>query len=712
MSALFKHTPLIIFLLFIAGVDSSSAQWKMMRKFSDPIACAYFFDENNGLIGMGNYFQKDIGPLAIYWTPDGGVNWNKALNPLGSNTTTGWVTSIFMQDQTVGYASIFSDNYSVWKTTDGGKTWSDFSQGNQQQATCFYPTSKAFTETNWPSNSKSYGGNSIDGGKTYAKIFRGGVGASNGIDFSDDNIGVATMGPDGTPKRNRTTSWYTNDGGVNWQQGNDLPESWSVYALKGTKTFVLLSEDDKSRPGNTVYWSTDGGNNWVIRNNSAFSNFAGIGGFTGHIAGVRNTIYVQTDIAINSGLYRSDDLGLTWKSVGGPSNFRDTRFAVTGCKGQVVYAFGDDGEVWKTTNGGDGTLIGGSTVLSLLRDSLYIETRYCQPVRWYIDLINPGCDPLTIDALAITPNPYNEFSLDTNISVIQFLVSASSLRVPVVFHSDSNVTRHALLHIRAHAGGFIIDTTVILVAKHSTAPEPYLADLKATKAGDTVLVPVFLKATQDSFAIKHYSFHLSYDGDILTPARVSYETRGTLSALGAVTIGSPEANGILCTVDFTNPLTQDSDLTHPLIYLRMGVTLSRNTSCPVRMDTFALSNTAPLPLCTIPVTEFVIDPECGENILTSFMFDGTMPSLLSVHPNPNSGTTIEADVSLAEPGSLTLDIIGARGQIIAQDIHYGPFSKGQHSLKIETSGIPSGIYYLRLRTDSGSYSAARVVISR
>jgi hypothetical protein len=79
--------------------------------------------------------------------------------------------------------------------------------------------------------------------------------------------------------------------------------------------------------------------------------------FTGHIAGVGKTIYVQSQNRTTDGLFRSDDGGISWRAVGGPTNEFDTRFFVTGCRGEVVYAFDRNGGIYKTTDGGDGTLV-------------------------------------------------------------------------------------------------------------------------------------------------------------------------------------------------------------------------------------------------------------------------------------------------------------------------------------------------------------------
>jgi hypothetical protein len=401
-----RYFPIIIILLILCGAGSSYAGWQFVHKFNLPISCGYFFDAGTGVVATGNF--TSFSTIEIWWTNDGGNNWNQANIP---DVITGRVTSFFMVDKLVGYASIYGFDYppnnSVWQTTDGGKTWMDFTQGNFYRTACIYKTSKAFIKTLW--DTQKIGGSSVDGGKTYSQIFSGGSGWSNGIDFADDNIGVVTLGPKGS---STTTSWCTQDGGVNWTKGGVLPESWSVYAVKGSRTFLTISEDDFPTPGQTVYWSQDGGFTWGPR--CIFPNGST---FTGHIGGLGSTVYAQTDTIMNQGLVRSDDLGQTWKNIGGPSNMRDTRFCVTGCVGEVVYAFDNQGAVWKTTDGGDGTLMPGigKADLTLGMDTLFISGT-CGDIRGYINFRNLNCNSLSIDSVSISPDPYHEFSVDTNIN--------------------------------------------------------------------------------------------------------------------------------------------------------------------------------------------------------------------------------------------------------------------------------------------------------
>ncbi len=859
------------------------------------------------------------------------MTWQIAATP---STGVGSITSISMKDVNIGYASVYStdfnkNDYNLWKTTDGGATWSDNTFEKLGTVTCVYATSAALIETVWDYEYLHSGGRSVDDALSFKQFFlEPGNTRSNGIDFSDDLNGVVVMGPNTSKNPNATLGcWFTQDGGVNWDLGDQVPEAWSVYAVKGTQTYFALPEGVAEATNRTVYRTDDGGRNW--RTIFTFPN-SPRPNFTGHIAGQGTTLYAQTEGAPYLGLYRSDDLGKNWKNIGGPTNHRDTRFVVTGCKGEVVYAFDTLGGVWKTADGGDGTLSGlannevlslgadslfissacipargfihltnlncleyifdsinftpdpynefsldttrasfslfsnmsaglpvkfqtdsnvtrithihvhghyGSTpfdttitlvarhttfndplfafgvdtlaisgncaiparaylnvinrncdsitidtigispdpygefsvdtvkngfrlfadasvgipilfrsdsdvtrattihihihaknrivdttitivashsttsgpILGLSYDSLYMESRYCQPVRRYIDLSNVNCNDLIIDSVSFDPQ-YPEFTIDSTQRKNLSLVSLTSVSIPILYQTDSNLTRRSTMHIVAHSLGRMIDTTIILVAKHSKAPEPFLVNPADAKVGEIILVPVFLRPTQDSFRITHYAFHLSYDGDILTPSNPQFEVRGTLSSRGTVTMGVSEVGGVLCTVDLPKPITQDSNLLLPLIYLRMNVTLSRNYSTPITMNSFSNSAIATEPLCSTPVSEFTIIPECGDSTLVGFMLTGKLPGIVSVHPNPNSGGDVEAVIYLPTQNTLTIELVDAMGKRIQSVCSSAPFPGGEHTLRINTDALPNGSYILRLRSAEGHIARRAIVI--
>jgi photosystem II stability/assembly factor-like uncharacterized protein len=696
---------IILLLVSVCFVSSSLAGWKKIAVIplvEGEVQCGFFFDELTGLVGTGNWTS---GNFFIRRTTDGGKTWTVSTTPVSK----GEVTSIFMKDALTGYATVGGDavsQNSILKTTDGGITWADDSHSNEATGTCVYATSRSLVRTDWYRD--DVGQFSLDDGLSFTGITSEPDTYGNGIDFADDLNGVVVYYGENTADRS-FPSFITQDGGVTWSQGDSLPEAWSVYALKGTKTFITLPEGQQSFPSHTVYWSQNGGLNWSVR--AVLPN----AGFTGHIGGVGNTIYVQS----LAGFYRSDDLGLTWKFVAGPANGRDTRFVVTGCKGQVVYAFDNAGFIYKTTDGGDGTLTASSSsniLLGLTEDSLYMEAHFCQPVRTYFHISNATCNSVvTIDSVTFTPNPYNEFSVDTAIAGVALQSSVNGFGIPIVFRSDSDAVRKTLVRIVAHSGGQTIDTTILLVARQLLAPDPYVGVPAPAKVGSTALIPVYLHPTQDSFQIMHYAFHLSFDEDVLAPEITPFDASGTLSAGAVVQVKTP-AGGVYFTVDFAAPITEASDLTKPLIYVRTYVYLSRHLYCDIRLDSFSYAGgagpLAPLEICGKPHALFLVDKVCADTTISSFLLTGNAPTFISVHPNPNNGISIEAQIHLSLENDLKMEIIDAEGKSAGMIFDQQHFTEGDHTVHINTSSLASGVYILRMSAHDGSVAQQQIIIDR
>ena len=551
---------------------------------NDPVGCGYFFDGMNGLIGSGQ-FAGGTGAvpgynLRIWRTSNGGLNWIQCQTPNGQ----GRVTSIFMKDNLVGYASIYSDNYSLWKTLDGGKTWFDITNGQDGPSVCVHATSKALIKTMWTNfGAANSGGFSTNDGQTFNNTFYQQFGRENinGIAFIDDLNGVVMAGHLPNNFSNEIPyCYYTNDGGISWKWGADVDESWGVYAEKTSNTFYALPEGFANAHTTTVRSSTDVGRTWNILYD--FGNTE----FTGHIAGKAGILYVQS---VFDGLYRSDNGGKTWKNVGGfPSNGRDTRFVVTGCHGEVVYAFDNQGGVWKTTDGGDGTL--------------------------------------------------------------------------------------------------------------QTAPEPYIGSIASVPAGDTVSIPIYLKATEDTFSISKFTLHLSYNTDILSC--VNYDVLNTLASPIKKVYFTNDKHGVSLTCEMQNTITRASDLSKPLIRLVMQSYLSSELSTMVRLDTLSVGSQPPQPLCSIPQQLFEIQYECGDSMLAHFMKDSSIAKILSITPNPiGEGNDLSIGVYLPTQTLAYIDIVDMKSAIILSTSE-NTFVRGSHTITVNARSLPTGAYIARLHADN------------
>ncbi len=486
---------------------TSSAQgvqrdtWKLLKNFGSTIDCGYFFDKDHGLLGAGvrpatwydiqnNPHLVQGTPVAIYKTTNGGATWIACLVP---TTELGAVTAISMLDTLVGYASIFSDveydtyhsfgKSSIWKTTDGGLTWQD-SLHLDHDATCIYAQNGLILFTKWdwyytsvhtPPIDTFGGAYSFDGGKTWTENFRRG----NGIAFTDSLHGVISEMNDAV-----LSYWNTSDAGRTWKQTATQFESWSIYGVAGTSMFFCANESQLSLPHQSVNWSTDGGATWSERMH--FPNMH----FTGTIQGKGSTLYIQTDSMVYleanpiiQGMYRSDDLGATWHWVGGPSNSRDTRFVVTGCSGEVVYAFDGYGNVWKTEDGGDGTIPGGNPYdasFFLSSDSTTWSPSPCGDSLNF-SVTSSACVPVTIDSIVQLVGT-DLIPISGRTLPLQ-LRQGDSISAALVFSPIQNGSSQSTIRVYGHSGYLLIKRDLRV-----TVANPELTGMILSKTTSTMNV--------------------------------------------------------------------------------------------------------------------------------------------------------------------------------------------------------------------------------
>lgn len=383
-------------LLLIPGLlmlcpDPAAATWQRLGPLPGTSAAAarsiFFLDELTGWAG----YSLQAGGLAIARTTDGGNTWLSTALSWTSNS--GYVSDIFMLDGMNGWATVdavsridtASGNFNrgVFRTTDGGVTWTSVRVLNDATSV-FQQGSTVIITARGPGYRSKI---STDGGMNFRDLP---ITSVTDVDFVDPLRGVMSRFEDG--------SWHqSQDGGQTWNiVSNGVTESWSVYGAKGTPRFYVAPEHDpRSRPatgGTTVLRSDDYGLNWQATATFGFYT-------TGHLGGVREVLYTQVenlDIARTpggGGVYRSTNQGVTWMPVGGPVGRRDSRFAVTGCNGGIVYVSDPEGIVWKTRDGGDGAIEEPPALLQFSEDSIILSAPICAGDESGLAFVNRYCFP-------------------------------------------------------------------------------------------------------------------------------------------------------------------------------------------------------------------------------------------------------------------------------------------------------------------------------
>ncbi len=294
-----------------------------------------------------------IGPQPennVFWGPNSGRIAAVAVDPTNTN---------------IVYAGAAQGG--IWKTTDGGTTWTPLTDTQASLATgsmVLDPNNHLiiYVGTGEENNSgDSYYGagmlKSTDGGSTWTQTcgpFCGGGGGGariGGLAVQPTNSQVI-LAAIGCCAPNNSGVYRSANGGSTWAQVLNVNFNQAYNVIFD---FTNSNNAYASIDGNGVYKSTDGGQTWNVNNGSGSTSLPTSG--TGRVAlamdpNNSSTLYAGiTDNNTNSlyGLYKSTNGGSSWTQLTNAPNYcggqcwYDNVIAVAPGNSNVIYAGGDGG---------------------------------------------------------------------------------------------------------------------------------------------------------------------------------------------------------------------------------------------------------------------------------------------------------------------------------------------------------------------------------
>ncbi len=311
----------------------------------NPIAFSFEYNGSvQSLDGGLAFCNANVGVVAVktskaygstWYTHDGGETWNYVQLPF----------SPIVAKQSVNDAEATGDStivivgygYSVFKSTDGGKTYTDVSYDASSESV-YFNTIQAVNEDTYVAGGLL--GHTIittTGGATWTNIDLPVAHTIKTLHFVDTQTGYV-FAEDG--------QWFkTVDGGANWTPILDWPNPIVKFVTSTEAGHVFLG----GRRGNTSL-STDGGMTWSYLDNqmTGYTGYFYCGDFGNDNIGL---------IGAGSGkIYRTTDGGETWAKVdeaANPMEQDDKKvYAIRFMDENTVLAAGAKGYIIKSTDGG------------------------------------------------------------------------------------------------------------------------------------------------------------------------------------------------------------------------------------------------------------------------------------------------------------------------------------------------------------------------
>jgi hypothetical protein len=330
---------------------------------------------------------------------------------------------------------------------------------------------------------------------------------------------------------------------------------------------------------------------------------------------------------------------------------------------------------------------------------------YCLRAPSSFAIRNTGNGAVTIDSIQIV-DPCGGFSV-TVPSLPVSLAQGDRLTVPFSFLPEAPMSACDAV-VRIVYGPAVPGDSVRTTTLHALAA-PYHVDTRAdsvfgVSANAPVKIPIRIAEPLSAYAITRVHLSIQYDARVLQLDGVVAEPGDALDGflpIGPI-IDAPRGRA---EIDLgSSPPRTAGDL--GVLCRLSGFTLVD----PGRTTTISADVSFPeRPGCIVYTARpglLAVDSVCG--LTRGFLFDGTT-SLSQSAPNPAGDAGCDIPFSTRDAGFAELILTDARGSM-RRELFSGSVGAGAHVLRVDTRGVPSGVYRYELRTRDGLLARQMMIV--
>ena len=338
MKVIYKLLFLFLFISVLYAQDFSTV---LTPYFKDAMRDIFFVNDQTGwMCGNAGY---------IYKTTNGGDSWTQQNSGVTKD-----IQKLYFLNENFGYVGTVQG--SVLKTTNGGDTWTEFIFGNLRPSVAFgYCDGLYFVNQNT--------GFIVAGALKYFYLFKttdGGINwaikdslitTDNTVRWYDLSFYNNSLGAIVSSKKNLQK--YTTNGGETWALSTAITDNFfanqkAVKWLSSNSVVSLGEGNEFNGVPVPIYKSTDGGINWVKKNQSVITCFDRIK--DAYFKNGNEGIGVGSNGFYKGFVIKTSDAGETWSTS--ETGYASSFYALGGFN-NTLYGLGPSSHVLKSTDFGD-----------------------------------------------------------------------------------------------------------------------------------------------------------------------------------------------------------------------------------------------------------------------------------------------------------------------------------------------------------------------